>query len=90
MILTKYLKADPDAPLFRTILTGYTATGWGLFSPPQDEAGLMEVGFLNGQKTPTTEEGELDFSQLGIAMRAYFDFGIAMSDYRFGVWNAGA
>ena|GEM_PF-5330540 len=76
--------------LENALLSGYTATGWGLFAPPQGEAGLMEVGFLNGQKTPTTEEGELDFSQLGIAMRAYFDFGIAMSDYRFGVWNAGA
>jgi hypothetical protein len=72
------------------LLTGNTATGWLLAAPPQGEAGLMEVGFLNGQKTPTTEEGELDFTQLGVAMRAYFDFGIAMSDYRFGVWNAGA
>lgn len=72
------------------LLTGNTATGWGLFAPPQGEAGLMEVGFLNGQRTPTAEEAELDFTQLGIAMRTYWDFGIAMSDYRFGVWSKGA
>lgn len=71
------------------LITGNTTTGWGLFAPPQGEAGLIEVSFLNGQQTPTTEQGELDFTQLGLALRAYFDFGAAASDYRFGVWNTG-
>ncbi|MDZ4685533.1 MAG: Mu-like prophage major head subunit gpT family protein, partial [Planctomycetaceae bacterium] len=71
-------------------LTGYTATGWLLAAPPQGGAGLMEVCYLNGQKTPITEEGELDFNRLGVAMRAYWDYGVSMADYRFGLWSKGA
>ena len=70
-------------------LASYSSTGWYLLAAPQGTSGLLEVGFLNGQRTPTIEEGDLDFSQLGIALRGYFDFGVAQQDSRFGVFNAG-
>ena len=70
-------------------LTGYSATGWYLMAAPQGSSGLIEVGFLNGQRTPVIESGELDFSQLGMSLRGYWDFGAAFQDSRFGVLNAG-
>lgn len=71
-------------------IDGHTTTGWGLFAPPLASAGLMEIGFLNGKQEPIIETAQADFTQLGIQTRAYFDFAVAMSDGRFGVWNAGA
>ncbi len=71
-------------------LTNYSALGWYLIARAQGSSGLMEVGFLNGQQSPTIETGELDFSQLGIALRGYWDFGVAFQDGRYGVFNVGA
>ncbi|MFN0199327.1 MAG: hypothetical protein ACKVT0_21465 [Planctomycetaceae bacterium] len=71
-------------------LTGYSATGWYLLARPQGSSGLIEVGFLNGATQPTIENGEVDFDTLGIALRGYFDFGVAFQDGRFGVLNVGA
>ena len=70
-------------------LAGYSSTGWYLLAKPQGTSGMIEVGFLNGQKSPTIESGELDFSQLGIQLRGYWDFGVAFQDGRYGVANAG-
>ncbi|MEX1231134.1 MAG: hypothetical protein WEB58_12890 [Planctomycetaceae bacterium] len=71
-------------------ISGYSATGWYLLARPQGSSGLLEVGFLDGQRTPTIESGETNFDTLGIALRGYFDFGCAFQDGRFGVLNAGA
>ncbi len=71
-------------------LTNNSTAGWYLIAKPQGSAGLLEVGFLNGQKNPTIEEGELDFSQLGMSLRGYWDFGIAQQDGRYGVFNVGS
>lgn len=71
-------------------LTNYSAAGWYLIGRPQGSAGLMEVGFLNGQQSPIIEQGELDFAQLGISLRGYWDFGIAFQDPKFGVFNVGS
>ena len=90
---------NPHAGRFKAIvspwlenanLTNQSATGWYLLARPQGSSGLLEVGFLNGQQSPTIEHGELDFSQLGLALRGYFDFGVAHQDGRFGVFNVGA
>lgn len=91
--------SNPHAGKFKPIvppwlevanITNYSATGWYLVARPQGSSGLMEVGFLNGQQQPTIETGDLDFSQLGISLRGYFDFGVNYQDPRFGVFNAGA
>jgi len=44
-----------------------------------------EVAFLNGQESPTIETAEADFSRLGIQMRGYHDFGVALQDPKGGV-----
>ena len=65
-------------------LAGSSAKAWYLFSNPASLA-AMEVAFLNGRQAPTVESGEADFNTLGMQMRAYFDFGVAMRDHRAAV-----
>lgn len=80
----------PSAWLQLASLTGYSAAAWYLIAAPMSGAGLVEVAFLNGAKSPTIENATLDFDQLGIQFRAFHDWGIALQDHRFGVKNAGA
>jgi hypothetical protein len=51
---------------------------------------VVQVGYLRGQRTPIIERGEANFNTLGIAMRGYYDFGVAQHDSRCGVFSAGA
>jgi hypothetical protein len=67
-------------------LTANSATAWYLFANPQ-QVDTFEIGFYNGKKTPTIEQGETDFNALGIWYRVYFDLGIREQDYR-GVFKA--
>lgn len=67
-------------------LTANSATAWYLFANPQ-QVDTFEIGFYNGKKTPTIEQGETDFNTLGIWYRVYFDLGIREQDYR-GVFKA--
>ncbi len=94
---TKYPTANPHAGKFRTLysaylsnatLTGNSATAWYLLGNPADVP-LVEVAFLNGREVPTVETAEADFSVLGVQMRGYFDFGVALQDWRGGVKMAG-
>jgi hypothetical protein len=43
---------------------------------------LIEVAFLNGQEAPTIETADADFNVLGVQMRGYHDFGVALQDPR--------
>ncbi|MGQ0431816.1 MAG: phage major capsid protein [Microthrixaceae bacterium] len=70
-------------------LPGSSATAWYLFANPADVA-AMEIAYLRGQRTPTIESGETDFDTLGMKWRGYFDFGVAMQDFRATVKSAGA
>lgn len=72
-----------------TGLAGATATKWYLFANPQDVP-AMEVAFLNGQRMPTIEQGDVDYTSLGMWFRGYHDFGVAMMDHRAAVLMAGA
>jgi hypothetical protein len=67
---------------------GGSQNAWYLLSDPNDLA-TIEVVFLNGQQTPVIEEAEADFDTLGIAMRGYFDFGVAKQEWRAGVKSKG-
>lgn len=69
--------------------TGYSTTAWYLLADPADIP-VIEVVFLNGVESPTTDTAEADFATLGIQMRGYFDFGVAKQDYRGGVKSKGA
>lgn len=70
-------------------MAGSDADHWFLLARAMADQGLINVGFLDGVNKPTIEEGDVDFSQLGMAWRVYFDFGVAVGDYRFGVRSKG-
>ena len=70
--------------LANTTYTGNSAKAWYLLSEPTDLP-VIEVAFLNGQESPTIETADADFNVLGVQMRGYHDFGVAMQDPRGGV-----
>ncbi|HPD28569.1 MAG TPA: hypothetical protein PLL20_01135 [Phycisphaerae bacterium] len=65
-------------------LTGGSAKAWYLFANPADVAAI-EIAYLRGKRTPTIESGETSFNTLGMQWRGYFDFGVAMQDFRAAV-----
>jgi len=69
--------------------TGYSTAAWYLLCNPADLA-TIEVCFLNGQQTPVVETADADFNVLGIQMRGYHDFGVALQEPRAGVRSAGS
>jgi hypothetical protein len=90
---TKYPIANPHAGKFRTEVSRYLANAqyaghsdkaWYLLADPGDLP-VIEVAFLNGQESPTIETAEADFNVLGIQMRGYHDFGVALQEPRGGV-----
>ncbi|HPP28910.1 MAG TPA: hypothetical protein PLV57_20575 [Phycisphaerae bacterium] len=90
---SKYVTSNPHAGKFSVVhsaylsnasISGYSAKAWYLLADP-DDLPVVEVAFLNGQQTPTVERADADFNVLGIQFRGYFDFGVALQDYRAGV-----
>jgi phage major head subunit gpT-like protein len=75
--------------LSNSAITGNSTTAWYLLADPNDVP-VMEAAFLNGVETPTVEQADADFNQLGIQMRGYFDFGVSLQEYRGGVKMKGA
>lgn len=95
---TTTLGNNPFSGMFKVVrssylsnssLTGYSTTGWYLLADPNDLP-VIETAFLNGRETPTVESADADFDMLGVQMRGYFDFGVALQEYRAGVKSAGA
>ncbi len=89
----KYPIANPHAGKFRAEVsrylsnskyTGFSDKAWYLLADPNDLS-VIEVAFLNGQESPTIETAEADFNVLGIQMRGYHDFGVALQEPRAGV-----
>lgn len=89
----KYPVANPHAGKFRVEVsrylsnshyTGNSDKAWYLLADPNDLA-VIEVVFLNGQESPTIETAEADFNVLGIRMRGYHDFGVALQDPKAGI-----
>jgi len=87
---TKYPVANPHQGKFRAEVsrylsnssyTGNSEKAWYLLADPTDLP-VIEVAFLNGQESPTIETAEADFNVLGIQMRGYHDFGVALQDPR--------
>lgn len=70
-------------------LTGSSAAAWyHLINRPGCSA--LILSYLDGQKTPIAEQGEVDFNQLGMGFRVIFDVGVDYFDYRAVQKNAGA
>jgi hypothetical protein len=89
--------ANPHQGKFRTEVsrylanchyTGNSAKAWYLLADPNDLP-VIEVAFLNGQESPTIETAEADFNVLGVQMRGYHDFGVALQDPRGGLKSKG-
>jgi len=85
--------ANPHAGKFRPVrssylsntnYTGNSTKAWYLLADPNDMP-VIEVAFLNGQQQPTVESADADFNNLGIQMRGYHDFGVALQEPRGGV-----
>ena len=90
---TKYPIANPHQGKFRSEVsrylgnssyTGYSSKAWYLLADPSDLP-VIEVALLGGQEAPTIETAEADFNVLGVRMRGYHDFGVALQDPRGGV-----
>jgi hypothetical protein len=63
---------------------GNSTKAWYLLADPNDLP-VIEVALLNGQESPIIESTDADFNVLGVQMRGYHDFGVALQDYRGGV-----
>jgi hypothetical protein len=94
---TRYPVANPHTGKFRVEVsrylgnaqyTGNSTKAWYLLADPGDLP-TIEVAFLNGNESPTIETADADFNVLGIQMRGYHDFGVALQDQRGGVKSAG-
>lgn len=94
---TKYPVANPHQGKFRSEVSRYLGNSqyggnspkaWYLLADPGDLP-VIEVAFLNGQESPTIETADADFNVLGIQMRGYHDFGVALQDPRGGVKSKG-
>lgn len=77
--------------LNKSAYTGYSATAWYLLANPA-VLPVIEIVFLNGQQFPTVQTAgpDFQFNVLGITMRAFFDIGVSMQNFRGGVKSAGA
>ncbi len=94
---TRFPVANPHQGKFRAEVsrylgnaqyTGNSTKAWYLLADPSDLP-VIEVAFLNGQESPTIETAEADFNVLGVQMRGYHDFGVALQDPRGGVKSKG-
>jgi len=93
----KYPVSNPHQGKFRTEVSRYLSNStyaggsqkaWYLLSDPNDLP-VIEVAFLNGQESPVIETAEADFNVLGVRMRGYHDFGVALQDPRGGIKSKG-
>ena len=94
---TRYPVSNPHQGKFRVEVsrylsnshyTGYSSKAWYLLADANDLP-VIEVAFLNGQESPTIETADADFSVLGVQMRGYHDFGVALQDPKGGIKSKG-
>lgn len=68
--------------------TGNSTTAYYLIADPNDIP-VIEVVFLDGVEQPTVETADVDFDQLGIQMRGFWDWGVRLQEPRGGVRSTG-
>jgi hypothetical protein len=59
-----------------------SSVAWYLLSSPTTDVSAIQIAFLDGQQTPTINSSETVFNTLGMQMRGFFDFGVALQDPR--------
>lgn len=74
--------------ILRPITAPYLAgTAYWLFN---EAFPLVDVAFLGGRQTPVVETANVDFAQLGIQMRCYFDYGASKGETKAALYSTGA
>ena len=81
-------KVHVSAYLGNSDYTGYGAKIWYLLADPNNLP-VIEVAFLKGREVPTIESADADFNTLGIQLRGYHDFGVALQDQKAGIKSKG-
>ena len=93
----KYAISNPHAGKFQPVRSsylsnpqyaGFSTKAWYLLADA-NVLPVIEACFLNGQQTPTVESADADFNVLGIQMRGYHDFGVALQEPRGGIKSKG-
>jgi hypothetical protein len=93
----KYPVSNPHQGKFRVEVSRYLSNSqypgnsqkaWYLLADANDLP-VIEVAFLNGQESPVIETADADFNVLGVQMRGYHDFGVALQDPRGGLKSKG-
>ncbi len=93
----KYPVANPHVGKYRAEVSRYLSNAkypgnsgkaWHLLADPNDLP-VIEVAFLHGNESPVIETAEADFNMLGVKMRGYHDFGVALQDPRGGLKSKG-
>lgn len=95
---TTYTTGNPHAGKFELIASSYlnaasipngSATHWWLAADPLDLP-TIECAFLYGREMPTVESADADFDTLGLQLRGFHDFGVALQEKRASVYCTGA
>lgn len=74
--------------ILRPITSPYlSGTAYWLFN---EAFPLVDVAFLGGRQTPVVETANVDFAQLGIQMRCYFDYGASKGETKAALYSTGA
>ena len=81
-VLSRYnIEVVSSALLSSDAYAGSSSTAWYLFGDPS-MVDTFEIGYLQGRRVPTVEQGAVDFNQLGIGFRVVFDIGVREQAYQ--------
>lgn len=67
--------------LSNTNYSGHSTKAWYLLADPA-VADTFEIAYLRGRRTPSVEQGQVDFNVLGIQFRIYWDLACREQDFR--------
>ena len=66
--------------LSNATFTGHSAKAWYLFAAPA--LGAVNIGYVQGARSPVVEQVSLPANVLGIGFRGYWDFAVALGEFR--------
>ncbi len=82
---------NPHKGLYRPVISQYLSNAliannststYYLTTSPTSSAYALECAFLNGSEMPIVERDEMQFNRLGIALRWWLSYGVAMGEPR--------
>lgn len=82
-VLSRYGLEVVSSPYLQRGCSGKagSSTGWYLFGDPE-QIDTFEIGYLQGRRVPTVEQGEINFNTLGMSFRVVFDLGVREQAYQ--------